>query len=309
MRKSFNNMPRRLFFFSLLSFLLAFLFVASLVSAAPASNTRESTYQLQHAFGDGDGDQRWQDCGVLKTRVTDNNNAKKGKKSSSVTFHGIKVAYDKLTKQSKSQLIETAKEANGYYRVRISTTPVEESDKSSLEYVITSVKASCLVAAEYRDHFNLHFADDGKTLVSADHSASNVDCSPSSQHSIQRGSSNIDVLKIPDQMGPTTNSVKFTKVAPALSTIERKTFAKGRRGKMSDMQEDFDEEEGEEEFRYEDEEDEEGGPKKPPVDDRTWLQKNWMMALAGGMMVVNLMGSAGGQQQQRGRQQQTQQRR
>ena len=113
----------------------------------------ESTYQLQHAFGDGDGDQTWQDCGVLKTRVTDKtttSNAKKGKKNASATFHGIKVAYDKLTKQSKSQLIETAKEADGYYRVRISTTPLEESDKASLEYVITSVKASCLVAAEYR---------------------------------------------------------------------------------------------------------------------------------------------------------------
>ena len=75
----------------------------------------ERTYQLQHTFG-GDGSsgnaQPWEDCGVLKTRVTEKTAGGKDSKKK-VVFHGIKVAYNELTKKSKSELIEAAKVVDG----------------------------------------------------------------------------------------------------------------------------------------------------------------------------------------------------
>ena len=101
-----------------------------------------------------------------------------------------------------------------------------------------------------QDHFNLHFDEDGKTLVSADHTVSSnaaADCSSAANPQWMQSKAS----DVPDKLGPTTNSVKFSKVAPALSTISRRS-----RSNDSDMEDD---EGGDGELRYEDDEDEEGG--------------------------------------------------
>ena len=108
---------------------------------------------MQHSFGggsDGVEDTEWEDCGVLKTRVTE--------KESSVVFNGIKVAYDSLSDKTK-ELMGLAAKSGGYYRLRIATTSSGASARDQ-DFVVTSVKAACLGASNfrYRDHLNLHRA-------------------------------------------------------------------------------------------------------------------------------------------------------
>jgi len=289
-----------------LSFLLLLFLVTLLASSAATQvraqqqqHTRESSYQLQHAFGDG----QWEDCGLLKTRVTEKGHQTSGGKKGfgkKAVFHGIKVAYDPLSKESRAKL-EKAVQSDGLYQLRISTTAVgggknkKKAASGAVSFLVTSMKASCLAAAKYKDHLNLHFDELGETLISADHTASNVDClSVSTTHS-QLSDEKVTVERI----GPTTSSIKFSKVAPALSVTKRRKKS-SRRGVEADNEVD-----GATDLRYEDDDDDDDEEtKEPPKDERTWVQKNWMLVLAGGMMAVNLMGSAlepSRQQQQRGR--------
>ena len=266
------------------------------VSAASSSNeskTRENTYQLQQALEH----ERWEDCGVLKTRVTEKQKHRSDTKM--VKFHGIKVAYKTLMDATKQLIEKNAKDSNGgYYRLRISTLPKEEEDKNKSKhmkqnYVLTSVRTACLVAANFRDHFNLHFDDDGITLVNADHTAVGVDCpSVKAFSSSSSSSEELTMPAIADKFGPTTSSIKFSKVAPALSVVVERTSS-------SHTYDDDDIEGGEGDasrigYEDDDDDDEAGGRKggKPPPDERTWMQKNWMLLLAGGMMIVNLLGSS-----------------
>merc|ERR1711904_639548 len=51
----------------------------------------------------------------------------------------------------------------------------KKAASGAVSFLVTSMKASCLAAAKYKDHLNLHFDELGETLISADHTASNVD--------------------------------------------------------------------------------------------------------------------------------------
>ena len=150
--------------------------------------------------------------------------------------------------------------------------------------------ALCLCVS--RDHLNLHFDEDGVDLISADHLATGVDCG--SIDGLPGEDGTTMVREIEKAVGPTTTSVKFAKMAPALSVVERRRRTK-QRAEEGGLDGGFDEMEFEEEVEDEDE-GEEGSKRK---DERTWLQKNWMLCLAGGMMVMNLLGSALGDPPQR----------
>mmetsp|Transcript_14412 Transcript_14412/g.40980 ORF Transcript_14412/g.40980 Transcript_14412/m.40980 type:complete len:299 (-) Transcript_14412:760-1656(-) len=260
---------------------IVWLLTISHITTAYGEKPRERTYIMQHSFGGGESGQQsteWEECGVLKTRVAEKVAHRGGP---TISFKGIKVAHNSMSPKAREEMTMAAN-SGGYYRLRIASNPTTGSTSASSEtdFVVTSVKASCLAASNFRDHFNLHFDDSGTTLVSADHVATGVDCPAVEENP---GKYKIGGLSEAEaSLGPTTTSIKFSKLAPSLSVITKRRRSSDKSD--DDGSVDLD-------LSYEDDEDDAEGGGPPKKDERTWIQKNWMLCLAGGMMIMNLMGS------------------
>mmetsp|Transcript_14414 Transcript_14414/g.40992 ORF Transcript_14414/g.40992 Transcript_14414/m.40992 type:complete len:151 (-) Transcript_14414:1363-1815(-) len=111
----------------------------------------ERTYIMQHSFGGGESGQQsteWEECGVLKTRVAEKVAHRGGP---TISFKGIKVAHNSMSPKAREEMTMAAN-SGGYYRLRIASNPTTGSTSASSEtdFVVTSVKASCLAASNFR---------------------------------------------------------------------------------------------------------------------------------------------------------------
>ena len=111
----------------------------------------ESAYAMQHSFGGGDNGEPasdWVDCGVLRTRVGEReaSSRSRGPARANANFKGVKVDFEALGEEARKNM-EAAARAGGYYRLRIAASP---QDGHSTGFVVTSVRASCLFASNFR---------------------------------------------------------------------------------------------------------------------------------------------------------------
>ena len=84
---------------------------------------------------------------MLRTRVGEREASSRSRSGrANANFKGVKVDFEALGEEARKNM-EAAARAGGYYRLRIAASP---QDGPSTGFVVTSVRASCLFASNFR---------------------------------------------------------------------------------------------------------------------------------------------------------------